>query len=180
MDSAAACPPSPGAVLPGDAGSGLSGADEEADGELPGGVEEEGDVSAAAEVPRSLGEHGAAGMDVPGAPGLPALASPAAAADGLASPAAAARTASRGEETAHETRGEAAADVQTGSRRDAGQVRDLPACTAFVGKRLQLFPLLCTALVQESSLGAYFLFSRVLLGGHKCSDFPDLVPLVPS
>lgn len=158
MDSDAACPPTPGPVLPGDAGSGRSGPDEENGGELAGGAapgeqdaEEEGAVSAAAEVPRSVGECSAAGSDVPSAPGLRARASPEA--DRRASPAAAAHAASGGEETAHETRGEAAADLQTGSRRDAGQVRDLPAWTGVVRGRPRLLPLLRKALVRESSWG---------------------------
>ncbi|KAM6238349.1 LOW QUALITY PROTEIN: centrosomal protein of 164 kDa [Porphyrio hochstetteri] len=99
LDSDVACPPTPVHILPGDAESSLSGLNEEPpDGNLSGDAvvaekdaRVEGDISAAAELPQSLGDRSAAGMDVPSGPGPPGLASPAAAAaeaDHLVSPAA--------------------------------------------------------------------------------------------
>ncbi|KAM6238345.1 centrosomal protein of 164 kDa-like [Porphyrio hochstetteri] len=88
LDSDVACPPTPVHILPGDAESSLSGLNEEPpDGNLSGDAvvakkdaRVEGDISAAAELPQSLGDRSAAGMDVPSGPGPPGLASPAAAA----------------------------------------------------------------------------------------------------
>lgn len=142
MDSDAACPPTPVQVLPGDADSSLSGQNkEESDGKLAGDeppgrkdAEGEGDISAADELPQSRGERSAAGADVPSGPGQPRVPSPAAGAaeaDQLASLAAAADTVSVDEKRANERREEAAADLQTDSRLDAGKVRALPAWLGF-------------------------------------------------
>ncbi|XP_042656307.1 centrosomal protein of 164 kDa isoform X8 [Tyto alba] len=129
LDSDAACPPTPVQVLPGDADSSLSGQNKEesAGNELLGkqDAEVEGDVSAADELPQSLGERSAAGTDVPSGPGQPRAASPAAEAaeaDQPASLAAAADTVSVGEEVVKEMREEAAADLKTDSGLDAGKV----------------------------------------------------------
>ncbi|NWS63983.1 CE164 protein, partial [Chunga burmeisteri] len=138
LDSDAACPPTPVQVLPGDADSSLSGQNkEESDGKLAGrellgkqDAEVEGDISAADEVLQSLGERSGAGTDVPSGLGRPRVASPAAEAaeaDQLASLAATVDTMSVGEKMVNETREEAAADLKTDSRLDAGKVRDLPA-----------------------------------------------------
>ncbi|KAM9255818.1 centrosomal protein of 164 kDa [Cariama cristata] len=138
LDSDAACPPTPVQVLPGDADSSLSGQNkEEPDGKLAGkellgkqDAEVEGDISAADEVLQSLGERSGAGTDVPSGLGRPQVASPAAEAaeaDQLASLAATIDTVSVGEKMVNETREEAAADLKTDSRLDAGKVRDLPA-----------------------------------------------------
>lgn len=142
MDSDAACPPTPVQVLPGDADSSLSGQNkEESDGKLSGNellgkqdAEGEGDISAADELPQSLGERSAAGTDVPSGAGQPRVASPAAEAaeaDQLASLAATVDTVSVGEKIVNEMREEAAADLKTDSRLDAGKVRDLPAWVGF-------------------------------------------------
>ncbi|NXS41568.1 CE164 protein, partial [Balaeniceps rex] len=133
LGSDAACPPTPVHVLPGDAGSSLSGQNkEESDGKLAGNellgkkdAEVEGDISAADELPLSLGERSAAGTDVPSGPGQPRVASPAAEAaeaDRLASLAATVDTLSVDEKIASETREEAAADLKTDSRLDAGKL----------------------------------------------------------
>ncbi|XP_035748382.1 centrosomal protein of 164 kDa isoform X2 [Egretta garzetta] len=133
LDSDAACPPTPVQVLPGDADSSLSGQHkEDSDGKLAGDeppgrkdTEGEGDISAADELPQSQGERSAAGTDVPSGPGQPRVPSPAAGAaeaDQLASPAAAADTRSVDEKRANERREEAAADLQTDSRLDAGKL----------------------------------------------------------
>jgi len=71
---------------------------------------------------------------VPGGPGQPRAASPAAAAaeaDRLASPAATIDTVSVGGEIAEEMREGAAAELKTDSRLDTGKVRDLPAWLGF-------------------------------------------------
>lgn len=142
MDSDAACPPTPVPVLPGDADSSLSGQNKaESDGKLAGNdllgqrdAEVGGDVSAADELPRSPGERSAAGTEVPSSPGQPGVASPAAEAaeaDQLASLAATVDTVSVDEKIVNEMREEAAADLKTDSRLDAGKVRDLPAWVGF-------------------------------------------------
>ncbi|XP_075579496.1 centrosomal protein of 164 kDa [Pelecanus crispus] len=133
LDSDAACPPTPVQVLPGDTDSSLSGQNkEESDGKLTGNellgksdAEVEGDISAADELPPSLGERSAAGTDVPSGPGQPRGASPAAEAaeaDRLASLAATADTVSVDEKIANAMREEAAADLKTDSRLDAGKL----------------------------------------------------------
>ncbi|XP_075298485.1 centrosomal protein of 164 kDa isoform X3 [Opisthocomus hoazin] len=139
LGSEAACPPSPVRVLPGDADSSLSGqSKEESDGKLAGSelrgtaaAEGEGDVSAAEELPQALGEGSAAGTDVPGGPGQPRAASPAAAAaeaDRLASPTATIDTVSVGGEIAEEMREGAAAELKTDSRLDAGKASETSDC----------------------------------------------------
>lgn len=136
------CPPTPVQVLPGDADSSLSGQNkEESGGKLAGNellgkedAEVEGDISAADELPQSLGERSTAGTDVPSGPGQPRVASPAAEAaeaDRLAGLAATAATVSAGEQRANERREEAAAELKTDSRLDAGTVRDRPAWVGF-------------------------------------------------
>ncbi|XP_061870220.1 centrosomal protein of 164 kDa isoform X2 [Colius striatus] len=133
LDSDAACPPTPVHVLPGEADGSLSGQDEEgSEGKLAGSelrgkqdAEVEGDISAAAELPQALGERSTAGTDVPGGPGQPRAASPAseaAEACEAASVAATMDAVSGGEKTVDETREEAAADLQTDSRLDAGKL----------------------------------------------------------
>uniref|UniRef100_A0A8C4V5D4 Centrosomal protein of 164 kDa n=1 Tax=Falco tinnunculus TaxID=100819 RepID=A0A8C4V5D4_FALTI len=119
LDSDAACPPTPVQVLPGDADSSLSDA------------EVEGDISAADELPLSLEERSTGGTDVPSGPGQPGVAPPAAEADQLASLAATIDTVSAGEKIVNEMREEAAADLKTDSRLDAGKVRDVPAWVGF-------------------------------------------------
>ncbi|PKU31016.1 hypothetical protein llap_18681 [Limosa lapponica baueri] len=165
LDSDAGCPPTPVEVLPGDADSSLSGQKkEESGGQLAGDdplgkqdAEVEGDISAAEELPQSVGERSAAGTDVPSGPGQPRAASPAAEAaeaDELASLAATIDTVSVGEKIVTETREEAAAELQTDSRLDAGKVRDLQGL-GLVWKWLWLLPGLCKALSQESSFSTY-------------------------
>ncbi|NXK07980.1 CE164 protein, partial [Herpetotheres cachinnans] len=130
LDSDAACPPTPVQVLPGDADSSLSGQNkEESDGKLAGNelpgkqdAEVEGDISAADELPQSLGERNAAGTDVPSGPGQPGVAPPAAEADQLASLAATVDTVSVSEKIVNEMREEAAADLKTDSRLDTGKL----------------------------------------------------------
>ncbi|NXN69619.1 CE164 protein, partial [Himantopus himantopus] len=133
LDSDAACPPTPVQVLPGDADSSLSDQNkEESSGKLAGNellgkkdAEVEGDISAADELPQSLGERSAAGTDVPSGPGQPRVASPAAEAaeaDRLASLAATVDAVSVGEKLVDEMREEAAAELKTDSRLDAGEL----------------------------------------------------------
>ncbi|NXT00645.1 CE164 protein, partial [Jacana jacana] len=130
LDSDAACPPTPVQVLPGAADSSLSGQNkEDPSGELAGAeplgkqdAEVEGDISAAEELPQSLGERSAAGTDAPSGPGQPRAASPAAEADELPSPAATIDTVSVGDKIVTEMREEAAAELQTDSRLDAGKL----------------------------------------------------------
>lgn len=144
MDSAAACPPTPVQVLPGDADSSLSGQNkEESGGKLAGNellgkqdAEVEGDISAADELPEPPEERSAAGTDVPSSSRQPGVASPAAEAaeaDQLASLAATVDTGSVGEKIATEVREEAAADLKTDSRLDAGKVRDRDWCRSGCG-----------------------------------------------
>ncbi|XP_061224172.1 centrosomal protein of 164 kDa [Neopsephotus bourkii] len=132
LDSDDACPPTPVEVLLGDADSSLSdhGKDE------PGGKhtgndllgepdpELECDISAAVELPQSLRERSAAGVDTPSGPGPPRAASPAAEpADGdqqldLASPI----------EMVNEMREEAAADLEADGKLDAGETSEASDC----------------------------------------------------
>ncbi|NXP07271.1 CE164 protein, partial [Thinocorus orbignyianus] len=130
LDSDAACPPTPVQVLPGDADSSLSGQNkEDPSGELAGDepvgkqdAEVEGDVSAAEELPQFLGERSTAGTEVPSGPGQPRAASPAAEAEEPASLAATTDTVSVGEKIVTEVREEAAAELQTDNRLDAGKL----------------------------------------------------------
>ncbi|KAM9519688.1 centrosomal protein of 164 kDa isoform 3-T3 [Guaruba guarouba] len=85
LDSDDACPPTPVEVLLGDADSSLSDHKDESGGKHTGsdllgkpGPEVECDISAAAELPQSLEERSAAGIDMPSGPGPPRGASPAA------------------------------------------------------------------------------------------------------
>ncbi|NXG39025.1 CE164 protein, partial [Dromaius novaehollandiae] len=132
LDSDGACPPTPVKILPGDADSSLSGQNkEESDGKLAGNellgkkdAEVEGEVSAADELPQSLGERRAAGTDVPSSPRQPRAASPdagAAETDQLASLAVTVDTVSVDEKIVNEIR-EEAADLKTDSRLDAGKL----------------------------------------------------------
>ncbi|XP_071432453.1 centrosomal protein of 164 kDa isoform X2 [Pithys albifrons albifrons] len=133
LDSDAACPPSPVQILPGDADSSLSGQNkEDSGGELAGNevldkndAEVEGDIPAAEELPKSVGERSTAGMDVPSGPGQAEAASLAvegAEADQMGSLAATADTVSCGEKIVDEGREETAADPKTESRLDAGEL----------------------------------------------------------
>ncbi|XP_033925449.1 centrosomal protein of 164 kDa isoform X4 [Melopsittacus undulatus] len=86
LDSDAVCPPTPIEVLLGDADSSLSDHNKDESGGKHTGndplgkpdPEVECDISAAAELPPSLGERSAAGVDMPSGPGPPRAASPAA------------------------------------------------------------------------------------------------------
>ncbi|XP_065553475.1 centrosomal protein of 164 kDa isoform X3 [Lathamus discolor] len=86
LDSDDACPPTPIEVLLGDADSSLSDHNKDESGGKHTGndllgkpdPEVECDISAAAELPQSLGEKSAAGVDMPSGPGPPRAASPAA------------------------------------------------------------------------------------------------------
>lgn len=165
MDSDDACPPTPVEVL-GDADSSLSDHNKDEPGGKHTGndllgkpnPEVECDISAAAELPQSLGERSAAGVDMPSGPGPPRGASPAAEpAEGdqqvnLASPI---DPLSVGEEAVNEMREEAAADLEADSKLDAGEVRDLPAWLGLVWKLPCLFLLPCKALLQQSSWSTY-------------------------
>ncbi|XP_054251528.1 centrosomal protein of 164 kDa [Indicator indicator] len=127
LDSAAACPPTPVQALPGDPDSSLSGQlEEESHGKQAGNealdeeeaeVEVEGDTSAAAEPPQPV-----AGPEVPSGQGL--AAARASELDQLGSLAGSVDTEPGGEEGEKEVRAEAAAaaDLQPGSRLDAGQL----------------------------------------------------------
>ncbi|XP_075028937.1 centrosomal protein of 164 kDa isoform X2 [Calonectris borealis] len=163
LDSDAACPPTPVQVLPGDADSSLSGRNkEESDGKLAGNellgkedAEVEGDISAADELPQSLGERSAAGTDVPSGPGPPRAASPAAEAaeaDQLASLAATADTVSVDEKIVNEMREEAAADLKTDSRLDAGKLSKASE-TSDCGEDLQVSNRSDRELIQPMDLG---------------------------
>ncbi|NXH78481.1 CE164 protein, partial [Hydrobates tethys] len=163
LDSDAACPPTPVQVLPGDADSSLSGQNkEEADGKLTGNelpgkkdAEVEGDISAADELPQSLGERSAAGTDVPSGPGQPGVASPAAEAaeaDRLASLAATVDTVSVDEKIVNEMREEAAADLKTDSRLDAGKLSKASE-TSDCGEDLQVSNHSDRELIQPMDLG---------------------------
>ncbi|NXU29125.1 CE164 protein, partial [Thalassarche chlororhynchos] len=165
LDSDAACPPAQ--VLPGDADSSLSGQNkEESDGnwtehsagnELLGkkDAEVEGDISAADELPQSLGERSAAGRDVPSGPGQPRVVSPAAEAaeaDQLASLAATVDTVSVDEKIVNEMREEAAADLETDSRLDAGKLSKASE-TSNCGDDLQVSNCSDRELIQPLDLG---------------------------
>ncbi|XP_069732483.1 centrosomal protein of 164 kDa isoform X2 [Phaenicophaeus curvirostris] len=147
LDSDAACPPTPDQVLPEDADSSLSGQNKEelTGDELLGEKDAEvvGDVSAASEPPCSGGERSTAGTRVPSSPGRPGVASPAAEeADPLASVAATADTVSVDEKVAKEMPEEAAAELETDSRLDAGKASEISNCeedlyvSNFLGREL--------------------------------------------
>lgn len=185
LDSGAACPPSPVQILPGDADSSLSAQNKEQEraGDEAGGREDaevEGDASAAEELPQSEGERSSAGLDLPGSPGQPRAASPAAeraGADQLAS--LAADTVSCAGKALDEEREEAAADSKSEDWLAAGKVRDLPVwfwCWLFLSSR--------QALTQESSWSTGWISvkpvqvlswsaGQAFLGGLECSEFPD-------
>lgn len=188
LDSGAACPPSPVQILPGDADSSLSAQNKEQQlaGDEAGDKEHaegEGDASAAEELPQSEGERSTAGLDVPGSPGQPRAASPAAEGAGADQPqislAATADTESCAEKVPDEEREEAAADSKSEDCLDDGKVRDLP-----VWFWCWLFPLSRRALTQESSWSPVWFSLKLVqvlswsagqsfLGGHECSEFPD-------
>ncbi|KAM9519686.1 centrosomal protein of 164 kDa isoform 1-T1 [Guaruba guarouba] len=138
LDSDDACPPTPVEVLLGDADSSLSDHKDESGGKHTGsdllgkpGPEVECDISAAAELPQSLEERSAAGIDMPSGPGPPRGASPAAEpAEGdqqvnLASPV---DPLSVGEEMVNEMREEAAAALEADGRLDAGETSAASDC----------------------------------------------------
>ncbi|NWH27403.1 CE164 protein, partial [Grus americana] len=162
LDSDAVCPPTPVQVLPGDADSSLSGQNKESsDGKLSGNeilgkkdAEVEGDISAADELPQSLGERSAAGTDVPSGPGQPRLASPAAEADEPVSLAATVDTVSVDGKMVNGTREEAAADLKTDSSLDAGGGEPAQASeTSNCGEDLQVSNCLDRELIQPVDLG---------------------------
>ncbi|XP_068274197.1 centrosomal protein of 164 kDa isoform X2 [Nyctibius grandis] len=163
LDSDAACPPTPVQVLPGDDDSSLSDQNkEESDGELSGDellgekdAEVEGDLSAADELPQSLGERSTAQTDVPSGSGQPGAASPAgeaAEAEQLASLAASVNTVSVGEKIVNEMEEEAAADLKTDSRLDAGKLSKASA-TSDCGEDLQVSNILDHELIRPVDLG---------------------------
>ncbi|NXS66480.1 CE164 protein, partial [Pandion haliaetus] len=162
-DSDAACPPTPVQVLPGDADGSLSSQNkEESDGKLAGNelpgkqdAEVEGDISAADELPRSLGEGSAGGTDVPGGAGQPGVVPPAAEAaeaDQLASLAATVDMVSVGEKTVNEMREEATADLKTDSRLDAGKLSKASE-TSDCGEDLQVSDCSDRELVRPMDVG---------------------------
>ncbi|XP_054658963.1 centrosomal protein of 164 kDa isoform X3 [Grus americana] len=162
LDSDAVCPPTPVQVLPGDADSSLSGQNKESsDGKLSGNeilgkkdAEVEGDISAADELPQSLGERSAAGTDVPSGPGQPRLASPAAEADEPVSLAATVDTVSVDGKMVNGTREEAAADLKTDSSLDAGGGEPAQASeTSNCGEDLQVSNCLDRELIRPVDLG---------------------------
>ncbi|NWS46772.1 CE164 protein, partial [Probosciger aterrimus] len=133
LDSDDACPPTPVEILLGDADSSLPDHNKEESGgkhtrnDLQGkqDPEVECDISAADELPQSLEERSAAGIDMPSGPGPPRGASPAAEpAEGdqrvnLASPI---DPVSVSEEMVNEMREEAAADLEADGKLDAGEI----------------------------------------------------------
>ncbi|KAF1667422.1 hypothetical protein FQA23_0011663, partial [Aptenodytes patagonicus] len=183
LDSDAACPPTPVPVLPGDADSSLSGQNkEESDGKLAGNellgkgdAEVEGDVSAADELPRSPGERSAAGTEVPGGPGQPRVASPAAEAaeaDQLASLAATVDTVSVDEKIVNEMREEAAADLKTDSRLDAGKLSKASE-TSDCAEDLQVSNRSDRELIQPMDLGFQSRLSEQVLDAGVLSPVLD-------
>ncbi|XP_064029229.1 centrosomal protein of 164 kDa isoform X2 [Pogoniulus pusillus] len=131
LESAATCPPTLVQALPGDADSNLCGQqEEESDGKLAGSeavdeedaeVEVEGDISAAPEAPQAAGQSSVAEPEVPSGQGLEAGRGPQL--QQLSSLAASLDTEPLGEEGEKEVRGQAAAaDLQAGSKLDAGQL----------------------------------------------------------
>ncbi|XP_019326076.1 PREDICTED: centrosomal protein of 164 kDa [Aptenodytes forsteri] len=183
LDSDAACPPTPVPVLPGDADSSLSGQNkEESDGKLAGNeilgkgdAEVEGDISAADELPRSPGERSAAGTEVPGGPGQPRVASPAAEAaeaDQLASLAATVDTVSVDEKIVNEMREEAAADLKTDSRLDAGKLSKASE-TSDCAEDLQVSNRSDRELIQPMDLGFQSRLSEQVLDAGVLSPVLD-------
>ncbi|NXW49310.1 CE164 protein, partial [Nyctiprogne leucopyga] len=186
LDSGAACPPTPVEVLPGDADCSLSGqSKEESDGKLTGSdllgrkdAEVEGDISAADELPQSLGERSAAGTDVPSGPGQPRVASPAAEAaeeDQPVSLAATIDTVSVGEQIVNEVGEEAAADLQTDSKLDAGRLSKASK-TSDCGEDLQVSNSSDCKLIQPTDLCFQSWLSRQVLDLGVLSPVLDSPP----
>ncbi|NXL61731.1 CE164 protein, partial [Chordeiles acutipennis] len=186
LDSDAACPPTPVEDLPRDADSSPSGqSKEESDGKLAGSellgrkdAEVEGDISAADELPQSLGERSAAGMDVPSGPEQPRAASPAAEAaeaDQPASLAATVDTVSVGAKIVNEAGEEAAADLHTDSELDAGKLSKASK-TSDCGEDLQVSNSLDCELIQPTDSCFQSWLSRQVLDVGVLSPVLDSPP----